>query len=124
MTVVVDSVVPYLEALKQQAGPAEPRAWTEEEVRDEFIQAFRDKAHYWATTANGGTLQDRCEGVAFSILVMLDGGSGMMPAYKVTVDPHPEDKAYCIEQGVNYYEPGTEVSHGALHELFYRGVSD
>jgi hypothetical protein len=102
----------------------EPRARTEDEVRDEFLQAFRDKAHYWATTPNGGTVKERCDRVAFSILVMLDGGSGTMPAYRVTVDPAPEDKQYCIEKGVNYYEPGTEVTNGCLHELFYRGVSD
>lgn len=114
-----------LEKLKiAQTTPDGPRAWTEDEVRDEFLQAFRDKAHYWATTPNGGTVKERCEGVAFSILVMLDGGSGMLPAYKVTVDPHPEDKAYCIAEGTNYYEPGTEITNGYLHELFYRGVSD
>lgn len=115
----------YLHTLKElDGGRLEPRAWTENEVRDEFMQACRDNAHYWATTPNGGTVKERCEGVAFSMLVMFDGCKGMLPAYKITVDPAPEDKEYCIEQGINWYEPGTEISNGYLHELFYRGVSD
>lgn len=102
-----------------------PRAYTETEVRDEFITSTIDIAKKWAALPDK-TVQERCYGVAGSILQLIDGKSLYMPGFKMTVNPHPDDKAYCISQGKNWYEPGLDITstQDKLQELFYRGVSD
>lgn len=103
-----------------------PRAYTEEEVRDMIIAHVRHMAHYWATipaldkaTGHEHTVLDRCEGVAFSILAMLDGSSMNIPAITLKLDPHPDDKEYLKGEGLNWFEPGMEISD-SLHEHFHK----
>lgn len=95
-----------------------PRAKTAEEVREEFLQQVRAYAHYWATLPDQ-TPQDRCDGMAFSILNILDGNT-MLPAFNLTVAPHPEDKEYHIAQGDNWYEPDMLINDCMLHEFYYK----
>ncbi len=45
----------------------------------------------------------RLEGLAFSILVALDGEAAAIPAFIVAPYPHPDDKHYHVENGENYY---------------------
>jgi hypothetical protein len=49
-----------------------PRAKTEKEVREEFIFIIQNLTKYWARQENL-SVESQCEGVAFSILCMLDG---------------------------------------------------
>lgn len=105
-----------------------PRAYTEEEVRDMLLNQIRALAKYWAklpdvdpVTGQEQTVQDRCEGVAFSILTMLDGCGMTMPAITLKLDPHEEDKEYCQENGANWFEPGMEISE-MLHEHFHKDI--
>lgn len=105
----------------------EPRAYTAEEARDMLLQHIRQTAKYWANlpatdraTGREMTMQDRCEGVAFSILSALDGCSASLPAVDLVLRPHEEDKAYNIENGDNWFEPGATIST-MLHEHFFCG---
>lgn len=95
-----------------------PRVYTKDEVRDKFLEHVRDMANYWATTPQGGTVQERCEGVAFSILAMLDGNSGALPGFEVIPHPHPTDKEYHKSAGENWFPDDCDIA-GALHEKFY-----
>jgi hypothetical protein len=100
------------------------RAYTAEEARDMFLSAARMLAHYWATTPQGGTTQERCEGVVFSLLNCIDGTSGSFPcALDLTLRPHPDDKAFHIAEDESYFEPGMVINDAMLHELFYDPAS-
>ena len=101
-----------------------PRAYTAEETADKLIAAIRATAAYWAAlpsfdraTGRWMTTNDRCEGVAFSILSILDGCSLDLPGFDLVATPHPDDKAFMIAEGCNWVEPGCKLSF-ALHERF------
>lgn len=103
---------------------SEPRAFTEDEMRDKFLNHIHVMVNYWATlpdvdraTGRTMTIKDRCDGVAFSILSTLDGCSMVIPAVDLVFCPHEEDKEYCISEGENWVEPETRVST-SLHEYY------
>jgi hypothetical protein len=93
------------------------RQYTDEELRDEFLEAVRSIVRYWQnevrTDRNGAV-----EGVAFSILNLLDGCSSM-PAFDLVCRPHEDDKDYHIENGDNWIGDGQTISD-MLHEMFYQ----
>lgn len=61
-----------------------------------------------------------CEGVAFSILNILDGTTMSLPAFNLTLSPHPDDKEFLQGEGENWYEDGTVINDDVmLHEMFY-----
>lgn len=93
------------------------QAYTEEEVRNKFLSTAKGIAHYWATTKDGGTTQERIEGAIFSLLNVIDGGSHM-PSFDLVVRPHPDDKEYFINMGSKYYEDGMNICDGELHSQF------
>lgn len=65
------------------------------------------------------TVEEKCEGVAFSILNIFDGTT-MLPSFDISLSPHPNDKEYCIENNENWYEPGMVINNCMLHELFVK----
>lgn len=91
-----------------------------DEAREKFLERVRYIAAYWQQ-AHKVTLKEATEGVAFSILVLLDGGSAEMPAYKVIPSPHPDDRAFQESEGKDYYPtPALENNiAGQLHERFF-----
>lgn len=94
----------------------EPRAKTSEEIREEFLLSVKDSVSLWGNCEGKSDLE-KCEGVAFSILALIDG-VGMMPALKLVVDPHPDDKEFLQKEGENWYEPGTVINDCSLHDEF------
>jgi hypothetical protein len=104
----------------------EPRAYTAEEMRDKILDHVRTMAAYWANlpdtdpaTGRTQTVQDRCEGVAFSILSMLDGCTSHIPSITLKLEPHEDDKKFHQDEGENWVEPGMELSF-MLHEHFHK----
>lgn len=100
--------------------PDEPREKTLAEVREEFLAHVRRMAKYWASQPNS-TAQERCDGLAFSILTAIDGCSAGLPAFSLVPHPHPSDKEYHQSQGENWYpsEGGIEENF-QLHALYYQ----
>lgn len=101
-----------------------PRAYTEKEVRDLLLKQIRVMVRYWANlpdvdkaTGRQITIYDRCDGVAYSILNILDGGSMGLPAFELTAAPHKEDKQFYIENGENWFEE--TVISDTLHECYH-----
>jgi hypothetical protein len=102
------------------------RAYTAEEVRDFVLGHIGDLVHYWdrvpdrdEITGREHTQYDRLHGLAFSILNIFDGTTMALPAFTITADPHPDDKQYRIDEGSNWFEPGTDITDGVmLHEAF------
>lgn len=97
--------------------PNTPRAYTEEETREMLIKGFVDNARYWAMEPNGGTIEERCQGVAFSNLVLLDGCSSL-PAANIYIMPGEAYIEDCREHGENWHDADvTGDIH--LHDEFY-----
>lgn len=95
----------------------DPRAFTPEEVRDQFLHNMRGIAEYWASRS-GKTTQECCKGAIFSVLSLLDGSGMGFPAVSLSLAPHPDDKEYCKKKGENWYEPGMVFNDAELHALF------
>jgi hypothetical protein len=91
------------------------RPLTEEEVRQRFLDNVRALVQHWERNPK---VEDRCSGVAFSILALLDGCSGF-PACKVIPSPHESDKEFNESNGDNWFPEGVDIA-GSLHEEFYK----
>jgi hypothetical protein len=96
-----------------------PKELSAEEVREKLLQHLCSVITYWER--EGGTRREALEGVMFSTLVALDGGSGGLPAFEVSPMPHESDKPYNIENGKDWYpEDGKDI--GPLHEHFHAAM--
>jgi hypothetical protein len=96
-----------------------------DEIAAELIENIRELISFWESTENSSL--EKLNGLAFSILVALDGCSDNIPSFIIAPSPHPEDKQYNIERGNNYYPENHELEDyvngdigGSLHELFIR----
>uniref|UniRef100_A0A6M3L8A1 Uncharacterized protein n=1 Tax=viral metagenome TaxID=1070528 RepID=A0A6M3L8A1_9ZZZZ len=94
----------------------EPRVKTAEEVREEFLNHVRETTKYWAALPDKTPLE-RLEGLTFSLMVIFDGGSMALPAFDIVCSPHPDDEAYCREEGINWYPDGAVINECQLHEM-------
>jgi hypothetical protein len=99
-----------------------PRAYTKEEVRENFLQAIRSLPKYWANVDNGYTTEEKISGAFHSFLSLLDGSSHL-PCFDLVLRPHHDDKDFHIEEGENYYEDGMVINDDCLlHEIFYKRI--
>lgn len=104
------------------------REKTENEIREEFIVSVKGLTSYW-NKIQTKTTEEKLEGLAFSILSMLDGCSAGSPKFIVAPDPHPDDKEYHIDNEEDYYPENynsdvkCDIS-GCLHELFCKLSND
>lgn len=95
------------------------RAYTAEEVTNGFLEELRRLAQYWARLPDQTPLE-KCEGLLFSILAVIDGDSGL-PGVDLVLRPHPDDKEFHRLEGSNWFEPGMAFNANvALHEIVYR----
>lgn len=104
---------------------SEPRQYTAEEIRDMLIEHIWELIEYWEKEERRETSRSKLEGLAFSILSMLDGATLELPAFALIADPHSEDKDYHIECGENWFPENdlkqiNEPICFMLHEDFYR----
>lgn len=76
-----------------------PRAYTKEEMRQMFLDHTVGIVRYWQTVKTN----DPFGGILHSLMVFFDGNSGMMPAFIITPDPHPEDEEYHKSEGENWW---------------------
>lgn len=103
-------------------NPDASRAWTEEEIRDKFLTLWAATVRYWENEARAPSIREKLEGLAFSLLVIFDGGSVALPGFVVAPAPHEDDRAFLTSQGENYYPEAPEVEcdiAGGLHELIH-----
>lgn len=98
-----------------------PREYTTDEVRELFLDHVRQMVLYWERESRPKTTRERLEGLAHSLLVLLDGGT-VLPGFIVAPRPHKDDKAFCKSDGENWFPEAPDVPSdigGCLHELFY-----
>lgn len=105
---------------------SEPRQWTEKEIREKFLRQVAGMSEYWAklqpVDGTPKTVQERLDGLAFSILAMLDGCNIGIPGFIVAPAPHDDDKEYCINEGENWFPQQADLCDigGGLHELYHK----
>ncbi len=99
----------------------QPRSYTKEEMREMFLYQCRTIAKYWSRVKDQ-TKEEMCDGVVFSILSVIDGGSGGFPcAIDLVLRPHPEDKDYWITEGENWVEDGQVINNVTnLHDYYFK----
>lgn len=100
----------------------ESREYTEEEIRHQYLKLVWSYIEYWLALPDK-TCRQRLEGLAFSLLVIIDGESEL-PGFILAPFPHPDDKEYRKSKGQNWFPENPEVEvkgdiAGSLHELFH-----
>jgi len=100
-----------------------PREYTEDEVRQQFLEHVWELIGYWRKLPNK-TEREKMEGLAFSILSTLDGSSASICGFIVAPSTNPEDMQYHIDNGENWYAQNHESDikcdiGGCLHELYH-----
>lgn len=101
---------------------SESREFTEEEMREQFLIGIHNRIEYW-NNQRSDTL-DKLEGLAFSILSMIDGCSMDSPGYSLIPFSDEVDIEYLRRNGENYYPVDSPDLGGCLHELFYNYKKD
>lgn len=96
------------------------RPYTSEEIKEQFLEHIHDLIEYWEMESRTKGSKEKLEGLAFSILSMLDGCSGDMPAFEVRAIGTKEDVEYFKNNGMNYYPVKNDDIAGSLHEHFYK----
>lgn len=100
------------------------RAYTEHETRSIFLDEVWNVINYWNNVER--TDLGKMEGLAFSMLVMIDGGHCIfkgddligLPSFRLMPICDQESREFHIEQGTNFYDPNIDIG-GCLHEQFY-----
>lgn len=92
------------------------RAYTEKEMRDRMLSHMKSLVKYWSNEKSDS--YEACDGLAFSILSMIDGSTMSVPALDIIPAPHPEDKEYCQSCNENWFEPKV-INNCMLHELWH-----
>jgi hypothetical protein len=117
-------------ALAAPAAPAPasgPREYAPEEVKAMFLDHVRALARYWGGASISGdkSLQERLDGLAFSILSTIDGCSDALPAFILAPRPHESDRDHLRGEGLNWFpenhgvQAASDIS-GCLHDSYYR----
>ena len=73
-----------------------PREYTIEEVESEFLDYIRGLVDYWENES-GKTSREKLEGLAFSILVAIDGEAIEAPSFVLSPICSEEDKEFFSE---------------------------
>lgn len=97
-----------------------PRQYTVEETRKHLIETIWGYIDYWDSRENK-TSRQKLAGLAFGILVILDGDSAELPKFSVIPDSHISNKDYNIKRGRNYYSTELKLEYDLtpLHEYFF-----
>lgn len=94
------------------------REKTAVEVQQGFLEHIWDLIEYWEKENRAETSRDKLEGLAHSILAMLDGCSMGLPGFAVIPNPHPDDKRYYIENEEDWYPDNVDIG-GDLASLLF-----
>lgn len=101
----------------------EPRCYTPEEVRTQFLEHCAFMVDYWLREPRAPDTREKMESLVFSILVALDGVSMALPSFVVAPHPHEDDEKDARENGDNWYprceSPDSDIA-GELHDNWYK----
>lgn len=100
----------------------DPRVYTEEECREKFLRHLAGYVRYWLKEKRAATVEEKLAGLAFSMLVMIDGGTVELPSFKLSPAPHDDDKEYCQKNGEDWWPQEKDAVDigGGLHEEWHK----
>lgn len=106
----------------------QPRELTVEEARTRFLDHVWAMVDYWEKESRTPSLRKKMEGLAFSMLVMLDGNSGDLPSFIVAPRGTKDDQKFLKSIGEDWwpYVPKdvekkiTGDIAGGLHDEFFK----
>lgn len=106
-----------------EATESVSRPLTTEEMQDAFLDHVQACVCNWEAESLQKSVRERLEGLAFSILVLLDGEAVMYPGCQVIPTPHPDDEQFHRQKGSNWYPSGVDIA-GSLHERYCQKSSE
>ncbi len=89
---------------------------SQEEASERVMNHFAMMSAYWASLPDKTSLE-RCNGLAFSILSMLDGCSMALPRIELVVRPHPDDQSFAQQNKEDWFIDG-QVLDDVTHEAW------
>lgn len=98
------------------------REFTEDEVRDQFLDHVRYLSKYWREVKDI-TTDEKLDGLAFSILWAIDECNSSLPSFILAPLPHIGDMRFRINKNQDYF-PENHKSNvkcdigGCLHERY------
>lgn len=95
---------------------SEPREKTEEEVVTELLEHMQVIARFW--NRSDGSTEEKLDGLLFSMLVMIDGGSAGICGFSLTPSFHPDDPEFLKGEGEDWYPTCPINDDVQLHELY------
>jgi hypothetical protein len=93
----------------------EPRAYTADECREMLLERLGAIVRHWAASPDKTDLE-KMNGTVFSILVVLDGESALLPAFSLVPQPHPAHAEYRLGLGENWWPDDVNLADGELHD--------
>lgn len=104
----------------------EPREYTREEVRNQVLDHVWHVIEYWLKEERQPEARQKLEGLAHSILTMLDGGTAL-PGFIVAPAGHEENEEFHRSHHEDWFPYNGDKAQeavkcdigGSLHELFY-----
>jgi hypothetical protein len=104
-------------------SPSSPKEKTPEQVRQEFLEMIHFNIRYWSSHSLEKSVEDRLKGLAFSILVAIDGNHAGLPAFILAPNPDSTDKSHHIKMNEDYFpEQITNIRcniSGSLQDALY-----
>ena len=101
----------------------ESKAITADEAQYLFMEHVIHLIDYWEKESRAETSKEKLEGLMFSVLVALDGGSMGLPGYEVVPsrgNQAENDIAHAKENGYDYYpKEKIDIVGDGLHEIFH-----
>ena len=97
-----------------------PLAYTKEETRDAFLSHLSSIVRYWARPdlSETHTIEERLDGLAFSMLTAIDGSIMSHPAVNLSMDPHDDDLDYHIQLGEKFFTDQVFNDDVHLHDMW------
>lgn len=101
---------------------SKPRAYTRDELQSQFLAHIHGLVDYWLHDSRTPEVRGKLDGLALSILTLLDGEAANMPSFIVSPSPHKADRSYYKQRGESWYPNGCDIG-GNLHKQYMRKPS-
>lgn len=116
----IDAEVPKLTKAEVEVSAA--RAYTPEEVKENFLQEARDRTQYWLDLYKGENIthakyREGVEGAVFGVLSIIDGKAEPLPAFKLIPNPSEELVDQAIEKGQNWYATPEDAVQAEQYDI-------
>lgn len=87
------------------------RAFTQDEVCDQFLAALDQRVRYWSSdVVDDQDVEERMRGLVHSILALIDGITDDLPPITLYAEPHHEHRAEREVEDQNWYDPDVAIN--------------